>query len=70
MLVFSLESTEVSWFSMPGRSSVWITMRTGKVSSARARPFDVDLALHVVHQVLHVGAQLGECTATPLPRVT
>src|SRR6516164_593081 len=34
MLVFSSDSTEVSWFSMPGRSSVWMTMRTGKASSA------------------------------------
>src|SRR5262249_10291277 len=29
ILVFSSESTEVSWLSMPGRSSVWMTMRTG-----------------------------------------
>ena len=56
ILVCSLNSTVVSWFSMPGRSSVWTSSFTGNVSDRGARPLDVDLALHLVHQVLHVGA--------------
>ena len=31
-------------------------MRTGKFSVVAARPFDIDLALDLIHQVLHVGA--------------
>ena len=54
MLVCSLNSAVVIWLSMPGRSSVWTSSFTGNVWLTRARPFDLDLALHVVHQVLDV----------------
>ena len=30
MLLFSSARTAVNWFSMPGRSSVWTTIFTGK----------------------------------------
>ena len=43
-------------FSIPGRSSVCTTILTGKVSLGGARPLDLDLALDVVHEILHVGA--------------
>ena len=43
---------------MPGRSSVWITMLHREALGRAARPFDIDLALDLVHQVLHVRADL------------
>src|SRR5450432_2911659 len=68
MLVFSSESTEVSRLSMPGRSSVWMTIRTGKASSA-ARAHSTSILRSTSYNRLCTLGHTLEWTATPLPRV-